>query len=211
MTRRIDPEQWARRDHYRWFRSLEYPYVGVTAEVDATDLEADCKEAGFSLFAGFLHRLLAAANAVPELRMRIRVEQGRELVVEHERVDAGITLPVGDGLFTFASVPFTSGVRQFATELAARRARLGDNPPLEPFEKDRDDLVFCTCLPWIRFTQVTHPMTTARTDSVPRIAWGRIEAQGSRRTCPVNIQAHHALVDGVHIGRFFEELERGLR
>ncbi len=211
MIRRIDPEHWARRDHYRWFRSLDYPYVGVTADVDATHLTHACSEVGLSLFAAFLHVLLAAANAVPELRQRIRAEEEGEVVVEHSSVYAGVTLPAGEGLFTFASVGSASGPRELATELAAHRDAAAREPSLRPFEDDRDDLVFCTCLPWVRFTQITHPMTTSRTDSVPRIAWGRITSAGDRRICPVNLQAHHALVDGLHVGRFFAEVEQRLR
>lgn len=29
-----DPTQWSRRDHYRWYRGLEFPYLGITAKVD---------------------------------------------------------------------------------------------------------------------------------------------------------------------------------
>jgi chloramphenicol O-acetyltransferase type A len=27
---------------------------------------------------------------------------------------------------------------------------------------------------------------------------------------PLSVEAHHALIDGVHIGKYFQEFERGL-
>ena len=38
-------------------------------------------------------------------------------------------------------------------------------------------------------------------DSVPRLAWGCFEERGKRLVMPLNVQAHHALIDGIHIAK----------
>ena len=53
---------------------------------------------------------------------------------------------------------------------------------------------------------MTHPFDGPQ-DCIPRIAWGKIAADGERWAMPVAVQVHHALVDGRHIGQFFEKLE----
>ncbi|TFG78810.1 MAG: chloramphenicol acetyltransferase, partial [Flavobacteriales bacterium] len=40
-------------------------------------------------------------------------------------------------------------------------------------------------------------------DSVPRITYGKFFEQDWKLMMPLNIQAHHALVDGHHLGAFF--------
>jgi len=70
--------------------------------------------------------------------------------------------------------------------------------------------VYLSCLPWIHFRSMTHPVHTDRPDSVPRIAWGRYRLDGGVATLPVNIQVHHALVDGSHLGAFFEGVQASL-
>jgi chloramphenicol O-acetyltransferase type A len=47
-------------------------------------------------------------------------------------------------------------------------------------------------------------------DCTPRITWGRIEKRDGVWRMPVGIQAHHALVDGVHAAMFYRELEQRL-
>lgn len=209
--RRHDPTTWARRDHYAHYRALGWPYLAVTAEVDATGLVAVCKARGWGLFAPMAHVLTGAANAVAPLRMRIHEEDGRDVVIEHEVLGAGLTLRGEDPeLFTFGSVPYTDDVAAFVAATETARATAAARPGLDPHETTRDDLLYLTCLPWLRFTEVGHPMALHRPDTVPRVAWGRMTAVGDRVVCPVNLQAHHALVDGAHVGAFFAGIEARL-
>ena len=68
----IDMDQYARRSHFDYFRSLPYPYVGVTVNVDVGALLTFCREHGFSFYLMFLHASALAADGVRELRQRIR-------------------------------------------------------------------------------------------------------------------------------------------
>jgi len=201
-----DPDRWTRRDHYRWYRSLEFPYLGITANVDVTELVRARKERGESLFAGMLHRIMAAANRVDSLRQRIRVEDGHDVVVEHETVHPGFTVSGAEGLFNFATAEFTADRTRFAEAVGEASRAKRNATTLTPFEGQRDDLIFCSCIPWIDFTHVTHPVPLKRLDSIPRIAWGRIVQDAHGAHCAVNIQAHHALVDGAHVGALFDNL-----
>lgn len=64
----IDMDQYARRSHFDYFRSLPYPYVGVTVNVDVGALLTFCREHGFSFYLMFLHASALAADGVRELR-----------------------------------------------------------------------------------------------------------------------------------------------
>ncbi len=207
--KRIDPTTWPRKDHYAFFRSLDFPYVGVTVEIDVTPVFDACRARDdVGLFPAMAWLLTEAGNEVPELRQRIRVEDGRDVVVEHERVEAGVTLPVDGGLFTYACIPWAADPVAYAARVARESERVRADPRLDPFDGGRDDLLYLSCLPWLRFTDMTHPVSTSRVDSGVRIAWGKIVLEGDRRVCPLNIQAHHALADGLHLGRFMQAAER---
>ncbi len=57
---------------------------------------------------------------------------------------------------------------------------------------------------------MTHPIALDRDDSIPRIAWGKYFKDGEKTLLPFSIQANHALMDGVHAGRYVERLQRDL-
>ena len=67
-----------------------------------------------------------------------------------------------------------------------------------------------TCMPWVSFTSVQHPMNMHPTDSIPRFAWGKFFEENGRVKMPLGVQAHHALVDGVHVGRYFMRIQEHL-
>lgn len=71
MKRVIDLQSYARRQHFEYFSSMQYPYVGVTTPVDVTGLVRFCKEKGYSFYLTFLHIAALAADDVPQLRQRI--------------------------------------------------------------------------------------------------------------------------------------------
>ncbi|MGZ7230851.1 CatA-like O-acetyltransferase, partial [Streptococcus pyogenes] len=68
--------------------------------------------------------------------------------------------------------------------------------------------VHMTALPWLAFTAFTHARGSG--DDRPKIAFGRFKEEGGRLLLPVCVDVHHALCDGVHVGRFFEAFQAQL-
>ena len=91
----IDLTNYPRRSHYEFFKSYAYPYMGITANVDVTELVNYAKAKGGSTFLACLWAAANAANAIPELRQRM-VEDG---IVEYDHCDLGHTVPMEDGTF----------------------------------------------------------------------------------------------------------------
>jgi chloramphenicol O-acetyltransferase type A len=70
-----------------------------------------------------------------------------------------------------------------------------------------DDLLFVSCVPWIHFTSISHPIQSDKTDSIPRISWGKFSLTGDQVSLPISVQLHHGLADGFHVGLFFKKFE----
>ena len=200
----IDLETWPRRSQYAFFRELAQPHFSVCVDVDCTHLVESLKPAGVSPFNAVLWSLLAAANDVPELRTRFR----NDTVVEHAVVHASATVPIGDDAFAFCSLPYDedwsrfNGSCQAAIEAASQQDALAENT-------EGDGWLYLSCLPWFAFTAMTNP-TRGADDCVPRITWGRFHTRDGRWRIPVAVQVHHALVDGLHLGRFFSGVNERL-
>jgi len=196
----IDMATWPRKSLFDFFRQTAAPHFSLTAPVDVTHLEKCRREAGFSLFNAVLFAIMAAANAIPELRMRFR----KDRVVQHEVVHASATVPIEGDRFAFCPVEYVQSWEAFnsACQAAIERAKTQDELS-EHIESD--EWIFLSCLPWVNFTALTNP-NGGPDDCIPRITWGKSETRHKQATIPVGIQVHHALVDGVHVGRFYEAL-----
>lgn len=191
---------WPRKSLFEFFRQTAAPHFSVTAPVDVTRLEKSRRETGFSFFNAVLYAIMTAANAVPELRMRF----SQDRVVKHAVVHASATVPIEGDRFAFCGVEYVQSWELFnaACQTAIDKAKTQDELS-EHIESD--DWIFLSCLPWINFTALTNP-NGGPDDCIPRITWGKCEMQPERASIPVSIQVHHALVDGVHVGRFYEVL-----
>ena len=74
-------ENYPRIQHFAYFRGLAYPYVGLTAEVDITLLMQRMERERIPFFLTVCYCAARAANAVPQLRQRIRGDK----IIEFDR------------------------------------------------------------------------------------------------------------------------------
>ena len=77
-------------------------------------------------------------------------------------------------------------------------------------ETDRIDLVYYSVIPWVAFTSFKHASRSDRDQTVPRIVFGRKFRDGDRIRMPVSVEVNHAIMDGLHVGRYFERLQETL-
>lgn len=197
MVRQIDLSNDPRRAQFDYFCNFRDPYVSVTVPVDITRL---C-ERGTPLFLSYLWCAIRAANAVPELRRRIDGDR----VVEYDRCLSSHTVALPNGSYCYCTLdcekPFDEFLpyAQAETERAKRAASLTDGA-------DAAQLFFVTALPWLPFSSLSLPVPEPP-DSNVRISFGGITEQNGRSLLPVNLTAHHALADGIHLSRFFAAMQ----
>ena len=99
MTRKIiDMTKDPRGGQFEYFRTMTYPWAGITVPVEITDLLASLN--GRPFFLSYLYAVMRAANAVPELRRRL-LPDGQ--VVEYDHCDPSYTVmkPDGTGAYVY--------------------------------------------------------------------------------------------------------------
>ena len=207
----VDLETWPRREQYELYRDLAFPYFSMTADVDVTELRGLVRRLGESFTSAFSYAVARAANKVPEFRQRMhRQDREPDEIREYAVVHPSITVMGDGGQFRFCVLPYAEDFDAFRKQAHPRIEEAKKAPSLW-IVPDRDDFLFMTSIPWIRFTAMTHPVPLDPACSVPRIAWGKFqEDQDGRTRMPLNVQAHHAMIDGLHLGRFYARLQETL-
>jgi chloramphenicol O-acetyltransferase type A len=200
--RKINMETWPRRQHFEFFRGFDHPHFGLCANVDLTAFYLFIKQHKISFSIAIVYLIARTANTIPEFRYRIRSGE----VVEHEVVHPSSTILVGEEVFSFCTFDYSQDFSTFAACAAERIAFIREHPVVEN-EVGRDDLLYMTAIPWVSFTGFMHPMHLNPADSVPRFAWGKFFEEGAFLKMPLAVQGHHALMDGVHVGKFYAEIQ----
>jgi chloramphenicol O-acetyltransferase type A len=206
MGHRIDLNGWKRREHFELYRNFANPFFALTAEVDAGNTRRLCSEPGGpSFFLATVFLALRAANAIEAFRTRVRGD-GAWI---HDQVSITPTVLRADETFAFARLDPAPDFKTFESKSRPAVESARQIKPLVVSHPD-DDLIYHSTLPWIRFTSFTNALN-GRVDSVPRVVFGKCVEDHGRWMMPVGVEVHHAVVDGIDIGRFLENFEAGLR
>lgn len=192
------------RPQYAYFRTLANPHASVTAELDISRFYRRIKELDYPFFLTLLHCAAGAANAVAELRRRIWKDQ----VVEFACCPTSHTLALPDGNYCYCNLDPSMPLEDFLPYAMQQTEKALAAPSLSDGEEALSYL-FITSLPWLHFTALNLP-TAGAEDSNPRISFGQYLHSGEKLLLPVSLQTHHGLVDGIHMSRFFAELETRL-
>jgi chloramphenicol O-acetyltransferase type A len=203
--RYIDMQTWSRRHHFRTFSAFNHPHFNMCVNVDVTAFYPFVKRNGYSLTVSMVYVIARASNAIPEFRQRIRGDQ----VVEHEIVNPGFSILVDKDLFSFCDVAYAEDFSEFARRAEKKIADVKAHLELEN-NPEKDDVLYMSPIPWVSFTSFTHPMQFHPADSIPRFAWGKYFQEGDTLKMPLSVQGHHAVMDGIHMGRYYETLQEYL-
>lgn len=201
----IDLTTWPRKKHFEVYKAFDYPQFNLCANVDITTLYAQVKGRGLSLNTTLIYIFSRTANDYPEFRWRIRGDR----VIEHEVVHPSASIMTAGDLFSFCTMKFNQKFPKFYKDAEAAITYTKQHPTLED-EPGQDDLLFMTSIPWVSFTGFVHPIHMHPVDSVPRFSWGKYFQEGSLIKLPFSVQAHHALMDGFNIGRYFQQVQKYL-
>jgi chloramphenicol O-acetyltransferase type A len=206
MARYLDITNWARRDVFEFFRAVDKPYFNICTRLDVTNLIALLRERPqISVSLAYHYFALRAANEIEPFRYRIR--EGK--VIVYDTIHAGTTVLLPNETFTLAYFDYEANFRKFIdqAERALSDVLLGDGG----FKPDpRDDRIHFTTLPWVSFTSFSHARNWGGEDSVPKIAFGKFIKDDARTLLPFSVEVHHALMDGLHVGRYLSLMEQML-
>ncbi len=201
----LDIETWNRKLHFEHFKQLVDPYFAVTVEVDVTKAYQTAKEKEFPFFVLYLHACMKAINAIENFKYRITED---ERIRIYDVIHASATIMRPDHTFGFSFINYSDSLSEFHQNFKKEKARILSTSALfSPINSD--NCVYCSALPWINFTGHKEPKNR-KSDSITRLAFGKFIKKENNLKMPVSITVNHALVDGYHVGLFFDAFQKSL-
>jgi len=206
MKTYLNIDTWNRKQHFEHFLTLQDPYFGLTATIDVTNAYNWSKANQKSFFIVYLHACLKAINSVENLKYRI--EEDAKVVI-HDKIDVSATILRPDKTFGFSYVPFTTDFEVFHKGVISEKERIFNSTDLFP-PIYSEACIHCSAIPWVNFTGHKEPSARIKNESIPKVAFGKMEKVNDQFLMPVAINVNHALVDGYHIGLFYENFQSEL-
>lgn len=205
MPVKLNLDTWPRKEHFEFFSAFDEPFFGLVASVDVTKAYATAKQLGVPFFLYYLHKTLAAVNSIEAFRYRINNGE----VWVHDVVDVSSTVMREDNTFGFSFMPYHPEILTFVASAQKEIERVRNTPGLITRTFDMENIIHFSAVPWVNFTSLSHARSFTLPDSCPKISVGKITIDAAgKREMPVSVHVHHGLMDGYHVGLFYDALQQ---
>ena len=189
--------------HCKVFRRYAMPLYAVTVEIDVTNLYRRVKETNRSFSFAFVFAVAKCANEIEEFRYRFL--DGK--VALYERINTAVTsLNEETELFKVVKVPMTDRVDDYV-QLAGETAKNQKEYFTGPLG---NDVFFFSSIPWLSYINISQAFDGDKENAVPIFEWGKFYDREGKKKMPLSIQVHHSFVDGLHIARLVDNLQKHL-
>jgi chloramphenicol O-acetyltransferase type A len=201
IYRVVDEKCWERAMHCMIFRNSIEPAFCVTFEVDITNFLQKIKRQNFSFTFAMVYAVCKCANEIEAFRYRFL----DGTIVLYDKIDTAFTyLNQDTQLFKVVNVPMQNKIEEYV-ELAAKTAREQKEYFTGPLG---NDVFQCSPMPWITYTHISHTNSGKKDNATPLFDWGKYYKKNGTFFMPISVQAHHSFVDGIHIGKFADGLQK---
>jgi chloramphenicol O-acetyltransferase type A len=201
MKHKIDLDSWLRKEHFEFFNQFDEPYHGVTVNIDCTVAYQTVKKHSASFFLYYLYKALSVSQTIDAFKLRIEENE----VYSYDRIDAGSAIGRPDGTFGFGDFTYYPTFDTFHAEAVKVMRKVEQESGLT--RSGALNVIRFSPLPWINFTSLSHARMFTFKDSCPKISFGKMTENNRKRSMPISIHVHHALIDGYHLGQFIERYQ----
>lgn len=199
----IDESKWKRAQHCAVFRNCVEPSFCVTFELDITHFLKRVKSLNYSFTMSMIYAVTKCANGIEEFRYRFVDGQ----VVLFDNIDTSFTyLDKESQLFKVVNVKMQDSMEEYvkvALETAENQKEYFTGPL-------GNDIFQFSALPWIPYTHISHTNSGKKDNATPLFDFGKYFERDGKIILPFSAQAHHSFVDGLHIGKLYDSIQKYL-
>ena len=146
-------------------------------------------------------------NSVDEMRMRIKDNKP----VIYDTINPAITVMTANDTFENVRFAYDTDFKKFYQVAKSYIDKAKYQTELAENNYNPEDIwneYYITCLPWLKFNGLTHPIPTDLSSQVvPRICWSKYYQVNDLYEITLNITVSHIFVDGLHISRAFNKIQ----
>ena len=202
----IDLETWDRKALFNNYFGTDFPYIILGANIDVTNLYNYTKQNGISFYFGMVYAANEIANRIKNFRYRFT--DGKPYLIDSNQAILTHMQPGSESFVLIETEPANTMI-DFCRQTANKAAQKFEDHGWGGLRNQADAIIY-SVIPWVQFTFLVRTVAKGGIDCAPRIAWGKYAKTDGRLMMPLSLQVHHGLMDGYHVGMYFQKLQEYL-
>jgi Chloramphenicol O-acetyltransferase len=202
--KKINIDSWSRKEMADFYKDFNDPCFSVVSPIDITKLYQFTQMHRISFYYSLIYLSISALESIDEFHYKINKD---EVFYYDHLVPSFTDLRKGETKYYIVTTKIQEDISlvDFAKQtkiVSASQTKFIDDSNFDPQE-----LVYITCLPWMDITSVTEERKFNVDDSIPHLCWGKYVQTNGKYVLHYEVLVNHRLVDGYHVGLFFNRLQ----
>ena len=204
---KIDLSTWKRGTLFKFYIDKMRVVMSLTVEIDVAPLIEYVKKNGLNFYPAMIWVVSKVINSCGEFKYGW---DGEGNLIKWDYISPSYAhFYREDEAFVKSVTEYSEDLFDFHTRFLSDRARhenergiVGSQPP---------NFFDVTCLPWVKYSHFDLHVFDEGKFLAPVVSCGKYEFSGDKALMPLTMNIHHAVADGFHLSRFFNEVQEVIR
>jgi chloramphenicol O-acetyltransferase type A len=199
----IDMNTWPRKECYDYYATGSKCMCAISADIDVTALYKKTAASEKDFDTAIMYVITKVLNRHEEFRVGYCKENGQLMIWDYINP---VHRVFHEDTETFSRV-WTKYDSDFGTFYSAAQKSIETGLGLKTVNQSEipDNNFEISFIPWIHFTAINTKMSESGKYLAPVITVGKVEEISGKMMMPLTMQISHAVADGFHIARAFNE------
>ena len=194
----IDMNTWPRGKMFQHFMNENKVVMSLTVDVDVAPLLAFVKKNKLKFYPVMMWIVTKVINAHEEFKL--------DWSANGELIKWDCISPIYAD-FNPENEKLIRTVVEYSDDLTVFHKRFMANREGTSAPLQMKNSYGISCLPWVKYNHIDIQSFGKGTNVKPFVMWGKHEPSGEKEMMPLTMQVHHAVADGFHLSRFFNEVQ----
>ena len=200
---KVDIDEWSRGSLFQFYIEKMRIVMSVTVDINVAPLITYTKKNALKFYPAMIWVVSKVINSHDEFKYSWDADGN---LIRWDSISPSYTIfNRDDECFSKFVTEYTDDIFEFyqrtvddQRKYQEERAIIGNQP---------QNFFDVSCLPWVKYKHFDVHVFDEGKFLAPVLTWGKYEVQNGNALMPLTMNIHHAVADGFHLSRFFNEVQ----
>lgn len=200
---KVDIDEWSRGSLFQFYIEKMRIVMSLTVDINVAPLITYAKKNDLKFYPAMIWVVSKVINSHDEFKYSWDTDGN---LIRWDSISPSYTIfNRDDECFSKFATEYTDDIFEFyqrtvddQRKYQEERAIIGNQP---------QNFFDVSCLPWVKYKHFDVHVFDEGKFLAPVLTWGKYEAQNGNALMPLTMNIHHAVADGFHLSRFFNEVQ----
>ncbi len=200
---KVDIDKWSRGSLFQFYIEKMRIVMSLTVDINVAPLITYTKKNGLKFYPTMIWVVSKVINSHDEFKYSWDTDGN---LIRWNSISPSYTVfNRDDECFSKFVTEYTDDIFEFyqrtvddQRKYQEERAIIGNQP---------QNFFDVSCLPWVKYKHFDVHVFDEGKFLAPVVTWGKYEVQNGNALMPLTMNIHHAVADGFHLSRFFNEVQ----